>query len=627
MHNDPYSVLGVGRYATDVEIRAAYRRRALQTHPDKGGTDGAFRQVAEAFEILGDSVRRAAFEQAEGVVEQSANDATGGNSKRRRPRDAPARNSFSRDASPPEPNKRARKDGAFTKSSRRGPSARQSKGSEVPVPSESTFATPRVASADDANEFREGKPCSVAGLVQELLNRRQTSWTKRLDELPDATLVELESFLRDHQRVDSSGRDCSHECFGVGGSVKPDGKAAEKGNVEGEMESCSVHEEEADNKQEEGDCYVDEADRNDGSIADTKWIGEGTSAMLALKGWDEEDEVSGDGGSDIDSGCRGDDFAQGPRVPARNAGDVVGTVATRSAVPTVVAATIHATKDDAGVSRGDVTDVGASAPNPPPAGSGLSQTKLSGVSKTGNGTYVVRVSFNYLTLISNTCRDLNTAIDIHICFVRLRQTLITKLLAGIDFAEALREEAAVLHEERRQSQNPDFRVYYCVRYPSAETRRMDRSMQSANVDEAIKMWKDHHQKGQQKRFEAMQHCVQRKQKREEAQKRLPGLLLICVQRSRESRREEELLARWGVRTLPNNVELASLHLADDCVCATLQLSDGSVRRGPLRKSLRDAEIDATDLARLQSRFGDTTACAELERRDVAAMTAHFLELV
>lgn len=42
MASDLYSVLGVGRAATDAQIRGAYRLRALATHPDKGGNEDEF---------------------------------------------------------------------------------------------------------------------------------------------------------------------------------------------------------------------------------------------------------------------------------------------------------------------------------------------------------------------------------------------------------------------------------------------------------------------------------------------------------------------------------------------------------------------------------------------------------
>ncbi|CAK9085049.1 DnaJ homolog subfamily B member 2 (DnaJ homolog subfamily B member 10) (mDj8) [Durusdinium trenchii] len=58
MDQSLYSVLRVNRLATDAQIRAAYRLRALQTHPDKGGNEEEFLKVVEAFEILSDLPKR-----------------------------------------------------------------------------------------------------------------------------------------------------------------------------------------------------------------------------------------------------------------------------------------------------------------------------------------------------------------------------------------------------------------------------------------------------------------------------------------------------------------------------------------------------------------------------------------
>lgn len=55
---DLYSVLGVTPDATADEIRAAYRRRARETHPDTGGNAAEFHAVQVAWEILGDPGRR-----------------------------------------------------------------------------------------------------------------------------------------------------------------------------------------------------------------------------------------------------------------------------------------------------------------------------------------------------------------------------------------------------------------------------------------------------------------------------------------------------------------------------------------------------------------------------------------
>lgn len=58
----PYKVLHLLPSASDNEIRSAYRKRALQTHPDKGGSAEAFRAVVAAFEVLIDPGRRIGFD-------------------------------------------------------------------------------------------------------------------------------------------------------------------------------------------------------------------------------------------------------------------------------------------------------------------------------------------------------------------------------------------------------------------------------------------------------------------------------------------------------------------------------------------------------------------------------------
>mmetsp|Transcript_26049 Transcript_26049/g.82694 ORF Transcript_26049/g.82694 Transcript_26049/m.82694 type:complete len:827 (+) Transcript_26049:113-2593(+) len=58
-----YDVLGVSRFATPVEIRHAYRHKALNLHPDKlQGQLGSFLSLAEAFEILSDATQRGAYD-------------------------------------------------------------------------------------------------------------------------------------------------------------------------------------------------------------------------------------------------------------------------------------------------------------------------------------------------------------------------------------------------------------------------------------------------------------------------------------------------------------------------------------------------------------------------------------
>jgi hypothetical protein len=49
---NPYDVLGVRPGASADEVRAAWRRKALTTHPDHGGDEAAFAEVVEAYRVL-----------------------------------------------------------------------------------------------------------------------------------------------------------------------------------------------------------------------------------------------------------------------------------------------------------------------------------------------------------------------------------------------------------------------------------------------------------------------------------------------------------------------------------------------------------------------------------------------
>lgn len=63
---DYYEVLGVGRTATDAEIKKAYRALAVQFHPDKNQGDKdaeeKFKEAAEAYAVLSDAQKRAAYD-------------------------------------------------------------------------------------------------------------------------------------------------------------------------------------------------------------------------------------------------------------------------------------------------------------------------------------------------------------------------------------------------------------------------------------------------------------------------------------------------------------------------------------------------------------------------------------
>ncbi len=64
---DYYEVLGVGREASGAEIKKAFRALAMKWHPDKNQGDAdaesKFKEVAEAYEILGDEQKRGMYNQ------------------------------------------------------------------------------------------------------------------------------------------------------------------------------------------------------------------------------------------------------------------------------------------------------------------------------------------------------------------------------------------------------------------------------------------------------------------------------------------------------------------------------------------------------------------------------------
>jgi molecular chaperone DnaJ len=60
---DYYDLLGVNKNASADEIKKAFRKAAVEHHPDRGGDEAKFKEVNEAYEVLKDADKRKRYDQ------------------------------------------------------------------------------------------------------------------------------------------------------------------------------------------------------------------------------------------------------------------------------------------------------------------------------------------------------------------------------------------------------------------------------------------------------------------------------------------------------------------------------------------------------------------------------------
>lgn len=67
MSKNYYDILGISKSASDAEIKKAYKKKAMQYHPDKNAGDkkaeAKFKEINEAYQVLGDASKKKNYDQ------------------------------------------------------------------------------------------------------------------------------------------------------------------------------------------------------------------------------------------------------------------------------------------------------------------------------------------------------------------------------------------------------------------------------------------------------------------------------------------------------------------------------------------------------------------------------------
>ena len=220
------------------------------------------------------------------------------------------------------------------------------------------------------------------------------------------------------------------------------------------------------------------------------------------------------------------------------------------------------------------------------------------------------IGFNNILIRSQSVRTLDAAIDIHISMARMRERVRSDLKDGKSFREALCEAFCALREEREAANSP-VRLTLRCRWGS----HFSKTYKDSDLDQFVDHWEEFSQRPRLEEEKAQR--IQDKFEAKVAWLRHHVYLIL-------EKKQQQRLKKWGVKTLPQDIQVCTFLAPDDVLCAFFHLSDGTQHAGPYRRSLAEAERDLRQLRRVQ-RHGDSALLEELHRRDAEAMTAFFEE--
>ena len=286
-----------------------------------------------------------------------------------------------------------------------------------------------------------------------------------------------------------------------------------------------------------------------------------------------------------------------------------------------------------------------------------------------HGTYQASVGFMNLLAKCQNVKELDQAIDLHMSLVQLRHICLLNMKSGQSFQDAFRQAVKAVHADRAAAQAVPMRLRFrCVWRRKFTPTEWD-------VEKLLVVWEAQRKLRQKVQTEeAKRPCRPRAPKAPKAckaseaanasangglpkaaipalegrhgpnasalpqakRKRVPpaqdfdsklAYLKKMVEKQLqrlEATQRRQLKKTWGMPELPAGLQQSSFQETNDSLCAVLDLSDGTQRLGPFRKSVREAERDLRELREVQRR-GDRALCEELRRRDLDAMTAFFVQ--